>query len=178
MPTRYYKTEGLIIKKTPFGEADFLVRFFADRFGKIDVLARGARKSASKLNAHLDFLNYVRFSFVKNGERLPTLTDAEIINRNDHLIASYEAMAFLRRIAKTIDIMIPQEQEDDALLEQLKRFLTQTAVDLINPNWAIQENIFLSELFAHEGYGPEARATALPSEVANSIMKLWPALKI
>ncbi len=26
MPSAYFKTEGLIIKKMPFGEADFLVR--------------------------------------------------------------------------------------------------------------------------------------------------------
>ena len=60
MPSAYFKTEGLVMKKMPFGEADFLVRVLTKDFGKMDALAKGARKTASKLNPHLDILNHIR----------------------------------------------------------------------------------------------------------------------
>src|SRR3989338_8221854 len=98
MPSSYFKTEGLVMKKMPFGEADFLVRLLTKDFGKMDVLAKGARKTASKLNAHLDMLNLVRIQFVKNGERIPTLTDAEIILRFDDWFSDAESISVAGRI--------------------------------------------------------------------------------
>ena len=168
----YYKTEGLVLKKTPYGEADFLVRIFAHSFGKIDVIAKGARKSVSKLNAHLDALNAIRFSFVKNGERLPTLTDAEVLDRFDAWFCDAGALAFAQRIAKTLDMLAAPDQENDDLLRKTIMFLQRT------PSAALERDaeMFLRDILAHEGFGSDADVNTLPHQLANGIMKLWPTL--
>ena len=165
MPSAYFKTEGLVIKKMPFGEADFLVRVLTKDFGKIDILAKGARKTASKLNLHLDILNHIRMQFVKNGERLPTLMDAEIISRFDDWFLSADKLSVAGKILQVLDMTVLTGARDEKLFFMLLDFFgkaedEKSAVD------------FLRSFFEHEGYG-----NTLPPEFEERILRLWPHLK-
>lgn len=165
MPSVYYKTEGLVIKKMPFGEADFLVRVFTKDFGKMDALAKGARKTASKLNSHLDMLNHIRVQFVKNGERIPTLTDAEIIAKYDDWFLTADNLSIMGRVLQVIDMVILPGAKDEKLFFMSLGFFEKakdekSAVD------------FLRAFFEHEGHGG-----SLPEEREEAILKLWPVLK-
>lgn len=142
-----------------------MVRVFTKDFGKIDILAKGARKTVSKLNLHLDILNHIRLQFVKNGERLPTLMDAEIIFRFDDWFLSADKLSIAGRILQVIDMVILPGAKDEKLFFILLNFFKKakdekSAVD------------FLRAFFEHEGYG-----NTLPSEFEERIIKLWPILK-
>jgi len=165
MPSVYFKTEGLVIKKMPFAEADFLVRVLTRDFGKMDVLAKGARKTASKLNPHLDILNHIRMQFVKNGERIPTLMDAEIISKYDDWFSGADKLSIMGRILQTIDMVILPGAKDEKLFFMLLDLFEKAE----NEKSAVD---FLRAFFEHEGYGG-----TLPPESEERIIKLWPILK-
>lgn len=178
MPSAYFKTEGLVIKKMPYAEADFLVRVFTKDFGKIDILAKGARKTTSKLNPHLDILNHIRLQFVKNGERLPTLMDAEIIAKYDDWFSDADRLSIMGRILQVIDMVILSGAKDEKLFFMLLDFFGEAERD---EKSAV---VFLRAFFEHEGYGdtlPGSEAQlyypALPDYCREAIIKLWPALK-
>lgn len=175
MPTVYYTTEGLVLRKMPFGEADFLVRVLTRDFGKTDIVAKGARKSASKLNPHLDILHFIRISFVQNGERLPTLTDAEIIERFDDWFSETDRVATAGRILKTIDALVHAGERDPGLLDivlaSLRSIKNKADVDELGHH-------FTQSFLAHQGYGARADYSLLPPEVADTIMNVWPNSKI
>ena len=154
------------MRKMPFGEADFLVRVLTRDFGKIDVLAKGARKTASKLNAHLDMLNHIRLQFVRNGERLPTLTDAEILNRYDDWFSDSEHTSVAGRILQTLDRVILSGSKDEELFSIIAKFFSKP--DTREEN-AVR---LLREIFKHEGHGD-----SLPPEHQEAIIRLWPDLK-
>jgi len=165
MPSVYFKTEGLVIKKMPFGEADFLVRVLTKDFGKMDVLAKGARKTASKLNPHLDILNHIRMQFVKNGERIPTLMDAEIIAKYDDWFSDADKLSIMGRVLQVIDMVILPGAKDEKLF-----FM---ALEFFNKSKGEAEALgFLREFFKHEGHGD-----SLPEEREEAILKVWPRLK-
>ena len=154
------------MKKTPYAEADFLVRVLTKDFGKIDILAKGARKTASKLNLHLDILNHIRLQFVKNGERLPTLMDAEIIAKYDDWFLDADKLSIMGRILQVIDMVILPGAKNETLFSM--------AIDFFGSTKQNQETAlnFLREFFAHEGHGD-----SLPDERQEAILKLWPRLK-
>ena len=154
------------MRKMPFGEADFLVRLLTKDFGKMDVLAKGARKSASKLNAHLDMLNYIRLQFVRNGERIPTLTDAEIISRFDDWFSDAERISVAGRMLQVLDLTILPGSKDKELFEMALEFFKSNDFSEAR---ALQ---FLRDLFAHEGHGD-----SLPPEHREAIIQKWPDLK-
>ena len=169
------------MRKTPFGEADFLVRVLTKDFGKMDVLAKGTRKTASKLNAHLDMLNHIRLQFVKpastsaslggNGERIPTLTDAEIISRFDDWFADANKMSVVGRVLKVLDIVILAVSSDNTLFQAVLEFFSSQAG---KDSKVLEKEAadFLQRIFKYEGHG-----ASLPPEHQEAIIRLWPDLR-
>lgn len=143
-----------------------MVRALTRDFGKMDVLAKGARKTVSKLNPHLDILNHVRLQFVKNRERTPTLTDAEIIAKYDDWFLDADRISLAGKILQTIDLVVLPGSKDEELFSM--------AIEFFRSREQSQEIVsnFLRDFFKHEGHGD-----SLPEEHAQDILKLWPHLR-
>ena len=77
-PPRSYRCEALTLRKTPLGEADLMVTLFARDQGKLRVMAKGARRTSSKLVGHLEPLTQVRL-FLAQGRNLDYVTQAQVI---------------------------------------------------------------------------------------------------
>ncbi len=65
MSYHIYTTEGIILKRTPFGEANILISVLTYDFGLIKASARSARLSTSKLRPALQEYSFVIISCVK-----------------------------------------------------------------------------------------------------------------
>jgi DNA repair protein RecO (recombination protein O) len=76
---RNFKTKGIIIRKVDFNEADRIVTVLTDDLGKIDCIAKGARRLKSKFCGRLElFFNVDLICF--QGRDLATLNEAHLIN--------------------------------------------------------------------------------------------------
>jgi DNA repair protein RecO (recombination protein O) len=52
-PPRLYKTEAIVLRQRRLGEADRMITVFSPVYGKLDVRARGVRKTTSRMGGHL-----------------------------------------------------------------------------------------------------------------------------
>ncbi len=77
---RYLKTNGLILRSRVLGEADRLITFLTWERGKMTAVARGARKTKSKLAPAVDLFTYGIYRFYL-GRGLATVTGADVIRR-------------------------------------------------------------------------------------------------
>jgi DNA repair protein RecO (recombination protein O) len=77
-PPRTYRCEALTLKKSPLGEADLVVTLFTKDRGKLRAVAKGARRTSSRLMGHLEPLTQVRLSMVQ-GRNLDYVTQAQVI---------------------------------------------------------------------------------------------------
>ena len=73
------KIDGVILKRSNFGEADKLVTIFSKQQGKIKVLAKGIRRIKSKRAPHLELFNYTTL-ILHHGKSFDIVTEAKIIN--------------------------------------------------------------------------------------------------
>ena len=80
MTERIFKAEGLVLRTRPLGEADRLVTLFTLEEGKFIAVARGARKTKSKLAAGVDLFTHGHFTFHR-GRTWPIITGQEPIER-------------------------------------------------------------------------------------------------
>lgn len=168
MSSTYHTTEGIVIKKAPYNEHDFLVRILTRDFGKIEVLAKGARKLFSKLNPSIDFLDLVEFSFVRVGHSLPILIDISLKNKR---IFDFNSFSVFGKVVKTLDLITPYEVCDKIFFSLAKNYFS-------GKDFSEQKSLeFLKTLFSHEGYGTSLRKSFLPDDVKESIIKLWPVLR-
>ena len=78
-PPRTYHCEALTLKQAPFGEADLLVTLFSRERGKLRAIAKGARRSNSKLIGHLEPITHVRLA-LNRGRDLDYVTQAQVID--------------------------------------------------------------------------------------------------
>ncbi|MBM3133254.1 MAG: DNA repair protein RecO [Chloroflexi bacterium] len=73
-----YKTEAIILKHADLGEADRLLTLYTPNYGKIRAVARGVRRTKSKLGGHVEPLT--RCSLVlSHGRNLETVSQGEIM---------------------------------------------------------------------------------------------------
>lgn len=166
MSSAYHTTKGVVLRKTPYGEADFLVRVLTRDFGKIDLRIRGARKHNSKLNSHLDFLDEVDMSFVKNGDGMPTIIDSQRILTDNHWFKNQSDLTEVVKVSYAVDLLIPFEVKDVKLFSMVRDFFVNASRNNVEH--------FIRCVILHEGYG---KASFLPNDVSGFIIKEWPALK-
>ena len=77
-PPRSYHCEALTLKKVPMGEADLLVTLYTKERGKVRAMARGARRSNSKLVGHFEPLTQVKLSLAQ-GRNLDYVNQAQVL---------------------------------------------------------------------------------------------------
>ncbi len=74
------RTEGIVLKTAPFGEADLIVAYLTYDFGLIKTFAKSPRKIKSRFGSSLEPLTCSKISFWgKEDANLPRLTQSDII---------------------------------------------------------------------------------------------------
>jgi len=90
---RVLQTNALVLQRTAFGEADWIVSLFTQDLGRVSALARGARKSqrrfAGGLEAFHDLLVQLKSS---RSDDLLQLADAKITHPRHRLASNLVAM--------------------------------------------------------------------------------------
>ncbi|HEY0756039.1 MAG TPA: DNA repair protein RecO [Ktedonobacteraceae bacterium] len=72
-----YSTEAIVLKRSDFGEADRLITLFTPHKGKLNAIAKGARRPVSKLAGHVELLNRSQLQ-IAVGRNLDIITQVEM----------------------------------------------------------------------------------------------------
>ncbi|MEJ2695790.1 MAG: DNA repair protein RecO [Candidatus Sulfobium sp.] len=75
------RTEGIVLKTIPFGEADLIVTYLTETHGIIKTFAKSPRKTKSRFGSSLEPLTHSKIAFWgKEDAALPRLTQSDIIH--------------------------------------------------------------------------------------------------
>lgn len=105
-----YQTEGIVLGKRDFGEAERMIYIYTEKFGMIQAMAQGVRYLKSKLRYNLDLFTFGNFSLIA-GRDFWRITDAEEIKSNKKII----------RIANFLMRMIRGEEKNDFVWQKVKK---------------------------------------------------------
>lgn len=81
---RIYDTEGLVLRRTDFSEADRILTIFTPAHGKVRAIAKGVRRTTSRLAGHLELFTRTQL-LLATGRDLDIVTQAEARERLDAL---------------------------------------------------------------------------------------------
>ena len=99
---RTYRAVGLTLRKTPVGEADLVSAIYTREHGKLELLARGARRLTSKLMGHFEPLTLLRLS-VARGRSLDIVAEAEVVTAFPNVKTDYFTTARGLYVAELVD---------------------------------------------------------------------------
>ncbi|MBN1266821.1 MAG: DNA repair protein RecO [Anaerolineales bacterium] len=147
---RVYRTEAIILRRQDFGEADRILTVLTPEYGKIRLLAKGARRPSSRKAGHLEPFTRVDL-MVARGRNLDLVTQAEsrwvFSSRGSDLVrfgcASYAAEA--------LDRFTVEESESHNLYLLLRHTLERLEED-IDPGMVLR--YFELELLDAAGFRP------------------------
>jgi DNA repair protein RecO (recombination protein O) len=110
------ESEAIVLRTYPLREADLLVTLFTRLEGKVDSVARSAKKSRKRFGGALEPLTYVR-AYYEDRERreLARLDSCEVLESPLASEVSYPRAVALGHMAEVLDELLPDREANDAV---------------------------------------------------------------
>lgn len=99
---RSFRTRALILKRRDFGEADRLLTVLTPEHGKLDVIAKGARKPVSTKTGHVELFTCVDM-LISRGRDLDIAVQAEMVEAYLEIREDLQRGAYANYVAELID---------------------------------------------------------------------------
>jgi DNA repair protein RecO (recombination protein O) len=160
MRDRIYRTEGVILRRSDFGEADRLLTLITP-LGKRRVVAKGARKTTSRLAGHIELFTHASL-LLAVGRNLDIITQSVILHGFDTLRGDLRRIGAAYYSAELIDRLTEEEDENrpafDLLVATLQALDTTRHIDLVLRFYEIH-------LLGYLGYRPQLYHCAVCQEI-------------
>lgn len=118
MRDRSYSTEGVILARKNYGEADRFLTIFTKHHGKVTVVAKGIRKTTSRKKGALELFSYVRF-FAAHGRNMDIITEVETKKNFNEWREDLTKVATAYHLAEIVNRLTAEKQENREVFEEL-----------------------------------------------------------
>jgi DNA repair protein RecO (recombination protein O) len=163
VPGASYATEAIVLRTFRTGEADRVVHLLTPGHGRVGAIAKGARKTTSRLGARLEPLTRIEAVLAPGRGELAVITSADVLASADPVRADpVRALAASAGIEAVVRLF-PEPEPDERLYLGLARFLEALAGDLGDDPRAAADALALAfalKLLALAGWRPEVAACA------------------
>ena len=147
---RLYRTEAIILRRADLGEADRLLTVFTPARGKLRVVAKGARKPASRKGGHVELFTRSTLLIAK-ARNLDIVSQAETVEAYRALREDLLRSTYAHYIVELLDRFTVDEEENAALYDLLANTLARLC-DAENP--ALLARFYELRLLTLAGYQP------------------------
>ncbi len=150
-------TRSIVLVRTNYQEADRILTLLTPDQGKVRVLAKGVRKSKSKMAGGIELFCIAEIGYIKGRGELCTLTSARLIKYFDTIVQDINRTMLGYELIKLLN-----KVTEDAPEPEYFELLSDTLEALDNPNIEIDLiNLWFSaQLLRIAGHTPSLRTDA------------------
>lgn len=149
---RSFKTEGIILKRTNFGEADRILTVFSKKYGKVKIMAKGVRRITSRRGPNIELFNLATL-FVHKGRTFDILTEAKADNTFPRIRKNLDLIGLAYYVCELVDGLCPEHQPHPRIFQLLVDTLKELGSGLIST--------FEKELLQELGFLPRNKALSV-----------------
>lgn len=150
-----YTTEGIVIKRLNFGEADRLITLFTKDHGKITTLAKGIRKPVSKRAGSVEVFNHIKASVIKGKSNLDILAETQTLNSFSTWRKHLGRITLAYQICEIVDKLTPDHQPNPEVFEILKNSLSQ--IGTLKLDWKVKTEKWSIDVMRELGFWSNER---------------------
>lgn len=154
-----FQTDAIVLRRNNLSEVDRFYVVYTAHLGKMSLMAKGIRKTKSKLAGHMEPGSLVRM-MIARGRRSDKLAGAALSESFSHLRSSFLGMTVLQTILEFAHLVTKEQYRDVALFHKfvdgLSFFDSWFGQTLPTTQKAhLRLEIFFFHLLHHLGYRPE-----------------------
>jgi DNA repair protein RecO (recombination protein O) len=144
-----YKAEGIVLRRTNLGEADRIVTLFTREYGRVNAVAKGARKPKSRFAGRLELFTHLR-ALLAQGRTLDVVSQVEVIDPFAPVRADLARMSAASFAAEITDRAMPDRDPQPAVFNALRQALRVIA----SGDADLGRDWYAAQVLALSGYGP------------------------
>ncbi len=137
-----HKTEGIVLRSRQFREADKIITLYTKEFGKLDAIAKGARRMKSKFVSSLEPFTHLELMIhQRHVDRLAIITGFDIISSNGELrryLDVYTAANYIGEIICRFHFGSEKNEKIYHLLVKTLRALLEQDKELVKMAFALK----------------------------------------
>ena len=149
---RSFRVEAVVLRHSDYGEADRLLTLYTRQLGKTRVLAKGARKIASRKAGHIEPFTHVKLQLAKGRDML-ILTQADTV---DAYLPLREDLILTSHASYVMELLDRFTYEEETESPSTFRLLTDTLSRLASKSdpWLVIR-YYEMRLLDHLGFRPQ-----------------------
>jgi DNA repair protein RecO len=152
---RQFRTKGIILNRTDYGEADRIITFLTPDNGKVRAIAKGVRKTKSKLAGGIELFSVSDISFIPGRREIGTVVSTRLIDHYGRIVKDLDrtnaGYGFIKKLDKATEDAA-DEHYFELLVESFK------ALDDDSINLELVSVWFDAQLLRLGGHGPNLRS--------------------
>lgn len=151
-----HRTEAIVLKTTPFSEADLIVTSLTSDYGMLKTFAKSPRKIKSRFGSSLEPLTHSRISFWgREDANLPRLTQSDIIRPFQPIRERLEHYLKVMEAVELTLSLLPEREANRGIFNLFLQVLDRIESDcLCNTIAPLNFIIYKIRLLEMAGYGP------------------------
>jgi DNA repair protein RecO (recombination protein O) len=149
---RTYRTEAVALRAQPFAEHDKLLVLYTRDLGKVRVLAKGVRRTTSKLAAHVDLFSHAQL-FLVHGRTFDLATQGQTLASFPLLRTHLWRQGCAFYCGELIERFTEEGSANGALFDALVTVLRRLNDAALDPSLCVRA--FEIDLLALSGYRPQ-----------------------
>ena len=108
---------SIVIKKSVYGEADYLVTLYTKEIGKVKGIARQAKKSKKRFGGRLEPFNLLKLDITLNENKFNLINDISLIKPYPSISNSLETFAIGSFVLEHVDLFTYENERSDELFD-------------------------------------------------------------
>ena len=157
---RSYRCQAVVLKRHDFGEADRILVLFTRERGKLRAIAKGSRRTTSRLAGHLELFTHAELQLAR-GRDLDVIAQAETRDPFRGLREDLDRTSHAYLVAELADVLTEEQAEQPELFDLLVRTLRALETE---PDPRLVVDHFLMALLGIVGFRPSLGACLLCRE--------------
>ena len=113
---RLYRTHALILRRRDQGDADRVLTIFSPEHGKLDVIAKGIRKTSSRKSGHLELFAHVSL-LLAQGRTWDVVSEVTTVESFRYLRTDLDAIGRVSYVCELLDAFSESDDENAPLWE-------------------------------------------------------------
>jgi len=167
---RTISSEGVILARRDWGEADRILVVYTREFGKGGFIAKGVRRPNSRKRGHIEIFSRVKFSAVY-GRGIGVMTEAEVIDGFPGVRKNLRSVSVGYYFMEVMGKITREGERNEQLYELLLKYLRDLGRMRQNAELVRLRKSFVYDVLVLLGFWPDKVKMDNPDMVLNEVIE-------